>query len=123
VFRYQGGVLEGMDTASLSEESVVEAVEGVHLAQLATGEGMSVQHFDFEVGADVPEHDHEHEQAGFIYAGVLTFLIEGEEVVCEPGDSYVIPSNTTHGAENRGEDPVRGVDVFSPPRPNPDWQG
>ena len=111
-----------MESVSLSDEQVVEAVEGVHLAQLATGDRMSIQHFDFEVDAAVPEHDHEHEQSGFIYAGVLTFLIDGEEVVCGPGDSYVIPGDTPHGAENRGDNPVRGIDVFSPPRPNPDWQ-
>jgi quercetin dioxygenase-like cupin family protein len=111
-----------MEPVSLSDEDAVEAVDGVHLAQLASGDRMSVQHYDFEPGATVPEHDHEHEQSGFVYNGVLTLLINGEEVVCGPGDSYVIPGDTPHSAENRGEDPVRGIDVFSPPRPNPNWE-
>ena len=110
-----------MEPVSLSDKDAVEAVDGIHLAQLASGDRMSVQHYDFEPGATVPEHDHEHEQLGFVYNGVLTLLINGEEVVCGPGDSYVIPGDTPHSAENRGEDPVRGIDVFSPPRPNPDW--
>lgn len=108
-----------MERASLTETT--EAVENVHLAQLAAGEEMSVQHFEFEPGASVPSHDHPHEQSGFVYEGELTFLLEDGEEVVEAGDSYVIAGDEVHGAENRGEAVVRGVDVFSPPRPNPDW--
>lgn len=108
-----------MERASLTETT--EAVENVHLAQLAAGERMSVQHFEFEPGASVPIHDHHHEQSGFVYEGELTFLLEDGEVVVGAGDSYVLDAEEVHGAENRGETAVRGVDVFSPPRPNPDW--
>ncbi|WP_435065616.1 cupin domain-containing protein [Halobaculum sp. EA56] len=100
-----------------------EAVDGVHLAQLAAGEEMSVQHFAIEPGAEVPAHDHPHEQAGFITRGELTFVLaDGEEVVCAAGDSYVLAGEEVHGAENRGDERVEGIDVFSPPRPNPDWE-
>ena len=108
-----------MERVSLSETT--EAVENVHLAQLAAGEGMSVQHFEFEPGATVPKHDHHHEQTGFVYEGELTFLVEDGEVVVGAGESYVIAGEELHGAENRGETVVRGVDIFSPPRTNPDW--
>jgi quercetin dioxygenase-like cupin family protein len=100
-----------------------EAVEGVHLAQLAAGDELSVQHFSIEPGAEVPAHSHPHEQAGYITAGALTFVLaDGEEVVCEAGDSYVLAGEEVHGAENRGDERVDGVDIFSPPRTNPDWQ-
>ncbi|WP_435197118.1 cupin domain-containing protein [Natronomonas sp. EA1] len=102
-------------------ESETEAVDNVHLAQLATGEEMSVQHFRIEPGATVPRHDHHHEQSGFIYEGELTFLLEDGEVTVGPGDSYVLAAWEVHGAENRGDIPVKGVDIFAPPRPNPDW--
>lgn len=109
-----------MERVPLAETT--EAVESVHLAQLAAGEEMSVQHFEFEPGATVPSHDHHHEQTGFVYEGELTFLLEdGEEAVVSAGESYVLAGGEIHGAENRGEEVVRGVDVFSPPRPNPDW--
>jgi len=110
-----------MQTVDLSERDVVEAVDGVDLAQLAAGEQMSVQHFHVEPGAVVPEHDHPHEQAGFIYNGALTFLVDGEEFVVGTDESYVIPGGEPHGAINRGDDPVDGVDIFAPPRLNPDW--
>ena len=108
-----------MEHAALGAET--EAVEQVHLAQLAAGEEMSVQHFRIEPGATVPEHDHHHEQAGFVYEGELTFLLDDGEVTVGAGESYVLAGHEVHGAENRGDAPVRGVDIFSPPRPDPDW--
>lgn len=109
-----------MERVPLTTET--EAVEGVHLALLAGTEGMNVQHFRIEPGAVVPEHSHDNEQTGFVYEGELTFLVEGEEVVAGPGDSYAIPADEPHAAENRGDAPVRGVDVFAPPRQDPDWR-
>lgn len=109
-----------MDRVPLAETT--EAIEKVHLAQLATGEETSVQHFEIEPGAVVPMHDHHHEQAGFVYEGELTFRSEdGTETIVGAGDSFVLVGGEPHAAENRGEDVVRGVDIFSPPRPNPDW--
>ena len=100
----------------------VEAVPGVELSTLASGSEMSVQHFTIEPGAEVPAHSHPHEQSGFITAGALTFLLaDGEEVTCEAGDSYVLAGGETHGVHNRGDVPVEGIDVFSPPRTDPDW--
>lgn len=111
-----------MDRVPLDAATEVEAIDDVHLAQLAAGENTSVQHFRIEPGAVVPEHDHHHEQTGFVYRGELTFLLEGgEEVAVGAGESFVLAGDEVHGAENRGEVPVEGVDVFSPPRTDPDW--
>ena len=111
-----------MERVSVDDVDASEAAEGVHLALLAGHEEMNVQHFEIEPGASVDEHSHPHEQTGFIYEGELTFLTDGEEIACGPGDSYAIPGEQPHGAENRGEETVRGVDIFSPPRENPSWQ-
>ncbi|MFC7201459.1 cupin domain-containing protein [Halospeciosus flavus] len=115
-----------MQTVDLSAQDVVEAVDGVYLAQLAVGEQMSVQHFHIQPDAEVPTHEHPHEQTGFIYEGELTFLVgeEGEETehVVTAGESYTIPGDEPHAARNLGDDPVRGVDIFAPPRENPAWQ-
>ena len=100
----------------------VEAVPGVHLSVLATGERMNVQHFTVDPGATVPEHSHHHEQAGFVYEGTLTFVLaDGSEVAVAAGDSYDLAGEEVHAAANRGDVPARGVDVFSPPRTDPDW--
>ncbi|AHF98551.1 cupin [Halostagnicola larsenii XH-48] len=111
-----------MERVSLSAVEGTEAADGVSLALLAGSESMNVQHFEIDAGATIEKHSHPHEQTGFIYEGELTFVLEGEEVVCGPGDSYAIPGEQPHAATNRGDEPVRGVDIFSPPRENPSWQ-
>jgi quercetin dioxygenase-like cupin family protein len=111
-----------METVDLADRDVVEAVDGVYLAQLAAGERMSVQHFAIEPGAEVPDHDHHHEQTGFVYEGELTFLVDGDEHAVGAGESFSIPGGETHAARNDGDELVRGIDVFSPVRENPDWR-
>ena len=110
-----------MEVIGTDERDATEAIDGVHLAVLAGGDEMNVQHFEIESGATVPAHSHPHEQAGYPVAGTLTFVLDDEERELGPGDSYVIPDGESHAAENRGNEVVRGIDVFSPPRKNPDW--
>ncbi|TKX80658.1 cupin domain-containing protein [Halorubrum sp. SD626R] len=111
-----------MDIVPDADVEAVEAVDGVFLTQGAVGEDASVQHFVIEPGASVPEHDHPHEQVGAIIEGALTFLVDGEELVVEAGDTYAIPGGEPHAARNDGDETVVGYDIFSPPRANPDWK-
>ncbi|MFC4988919.1 MULTISPECIES: cupin domain-containing protein [Saliphagus] len=111
-----------MERVSIHDTETTEVAEGVELALLAGTDSMTVQHFEIEPGARVDKHSHPNEQTGMIYEGELVFLSEGEEVVCGPGDSYGIPGDEPHAAENRGEETVRGFDIFDPPRENPSWQ-
>ncbi|WP_411966939.1 cupin domain-containing protein [Haloferax sp. YSSS75] len=112
-----------MDRISIDDVEPAEAADDVYLALLAGGDEMNVQHFRIEPGASVPVHDHPHEQVGYIVAGELTFVVgdDGEEIVVGPGDSYSLAGGESHGAENRGDETVVGIDVFSPPRDNPPW--
>jgi quercetin dioxygenase-like cupin family protein len=112
-----------MEHVSADAQPTVEAVEGVHLTQLAVGERTSVQAFRMDPGSVVERHHHPHEQAGYLYGGELTFtLADGTERVVGAGESFVFTSDEPHAAENRGDEPVLGVDVFAPPRPDPDWK-
>ena len=47
---------------------------------------------------------------------------DGSELVVRGGDSYVIPGGESHGVYNDGDEPAVGIDVFSPPRTDPDWK-
>ncbi|MFC7019462.1 MULTISPECIES: cupin domain-containing protein [Haloarcula] len=111
-----------MEEVPQAATETVEVVDGVHLTEMAAGERMSVQHFHFESGAVIPEHSHDHEQVGFVVRGTFTFVADGEEYVIGPGDSYVVSGGEPHRAENRTDEPVTGIDVFSPPRVDVDWQ-
>ena len=110
-----------MERVRSDEERTVEAMDGVFLTQLAVGDRMSIQHLRMEPGARIPEHDHPHEQVGFVYRGEQTFLLDGEVLTVGPGESYAIPGEEPHAVENRGEDVLEAIDIFSPPRPNPSW--
>lgn len=111
-----------MEHVPTDSRETVEAIDGVQLTQLAVGERMSVQHFRIEPGATVPQHEHHHEQAGFLYGGALTFVLaDGTEHDIVAGDSYELAGGEAHAAENRGDTDTLGIDVFSPPRANPDW--
>lgn len=110
-----------MDRVRAAETEAAEPVEDVFLKPLATGEQTSLRQFEIEPGATVPEHSHHHEQTGFVYQGELTFRVDGEETVVGPGDAFSIPGGEPHSVENEGDATVRGVDVFSPPRTDPDW--
>lgn len=111
-----------MDTKTLSATKATEVMEGVFLTQLAAGERMSIQHYHIEPGAVVPEHDHHHEQVGFLYEGSLTFVVDGEEIVVSTGESFALESGEPHEVVNRGDDAAKGIDIFSPPRLNPPWE-
>jgi quercetin dioxygenase-like cupin family protein len=110
-----------MERLSHAASETVEVVDGVHLTQLAVGEEMSVQHFHVEPGAAIPEHSHHQEQVGYVLDGRLVFTVDGEEIDVSDGDSYHIPGDEPHAAENRNDEPAAGIDVFSPPRADPDW--
>jgi len=110
-----------MQVEAHSAHETVEVVDGVYLTQMAVGERMSIQHVHMEPGALVPEHSHEHEQVGYITSGSGVFVVDGEEFPVGPGDSYHLPSDEPHSLENTGDEPLDGIDVFGPPRSNPDW--
>lgn len=110
-----------MEVTSHAASETVEAVEGVYLTQLAVGERMSMQYFHVEPDAIVPEHSHHHEQVGYITAGSGVFVAADEEYHVSPGDSYVLDSEEPHSLENTGDESLEGIDVFAPPRANPDW--
>lgn len=58
-----------MDVLPDADVEAVEAVDGVFLTQGAAGDETSIQRFVIDPGAEVPEHDHPHEQVGVITEG------------------------------------------------------
>ncbi len=110
-----------MEHVRLSEQEKAEPVDNVYLAALSAGEKTSMQAFEVEPGAVVPEHEHPHEQTGFVYEGELTLRCDGETTILREGDSFTIPGGEPHGVENHSDSIARGIDIFSPPRTDPDW--
>lgn len=109
------------EIVKFEEETPREVEDGFEVVQIGHNDFMSIQHFHFEPGGSVPEHDHPHQQIGFVYNGHLTFYVNGEEYEIGPGDTYIVESHEPHYGVNNGDEPVDGVDIFSPPRGDASW--
>ncbi|AGB37051.1 cupin domain-containing protein [Natronococcus occultus] len=110
-----------MEKANSEEAGFEEVSDGVYLADLAIGERASVKLWRIDPGAELPVHEHDNEQIGYMLEGRLVATAGGEEVTLAPGDCYRFPSRERHGAENRSSEPAIGIGVLAPPRKRPDW--
>lgn len=87
---------------------------GIQMKTLVHGEKTLMTEFRLSRDAVLPRHGHPYEQTGYLVSGRLKLHIGSDTVVCEPGDSWCIPSNVEHGADVL--DDAVAVEVFSPVR-------
>ncbi len=92
----------------------VEQIRGGFRRTLGDGKQMMLIEWTFEPGTLVPQHQHPHEQSGYVVSGEMFFTVEGAERKVPAGMGYLIPSNVPHGA--RFEQRTVLIDIFSPPR-------
>jgi quercetin dioxygenase-like cupin family protein len=97
-----------------AESPQIEQLKGVHRRTMATTEHMMVCEFFLEREALIPEHQHPHDQVGYVIYGKIEFVVAGTVRVCQPGDTYQIPGGVLHSARALVDTLV--VEVFSPPR-------
>lgn len=98
---------------NLREIPSKEIMPGYH-GKLVHGDHMSWAFWTVEKGAEVPVHQHHHEQIMHVVEGNFEFNVQGETKVYRPGDVVVIPSNTPHGG--KALTACKLMDVFSPVR-------
>ncbi len=91
-----------------------EVAPGVRLRILA-GAKLMLSIVDFDDEAVVPTHHHVHEQAGAVLSGTVEMWIGDERRLLGPGDAYLVPSGTPHGARAVGGR-ARVLDAFHPLR-------
>jgi quercetin dioxygenase-like cupin family protein len=99
---------------TLSELPTFSGFPGIQMQALA-GAKVMVNRVAIAPGNVVPEHQHPHEQAGYVLEGHLRLTVEGEAWELRPGDAYVLPGGTPHGAV-AGPEGCVVLDVFAPPR-------
>jgi quercetin dioxygenase-like cupin family protein len=87
---------------------------GVDFRTLAFGERTHLTEFHLARGSVIPEHQHPHEQTGYLVSGRMTFVIAGETFDARPGDAWNIPGGVNHGVDVLEDCVV--VEVFSPVR-------
>ena len=86
------------------------------LSAIIHGEQLMLSFLELSPGCEIPEHSHPHEQAGLVLSGSLRFRIGYEERVAGPGDAFIIPGNVVHWGIVEGDEVVKVLDIFSPPR-------
>jgi quercetin dioxygenase-like cupin family protein len=79
------------------------------------GEGAMLNLIEFEPGAVVPLHSHEHEQLGIVLRGEQVLVIDGVEHRLGPFGAYAIPGGIEHSA-HCGPEGALVLDVFQPVR-------
>ena len=79
------------------------------------GEGAMLNLIEFEPGATVPLHSHEHEQLGIVLQGMQALVVDGVPHEMGPMDGYVLPGGVEHSAYC-GPHGALVLDVFRPVR-------
>jgi unsaturated pyranuronate lyase len=92
----------------------VTLLEGIS-ARFVTGSRIMFSFVRLAPGAVMPDHNHPHEQLGYVVDGSLVLNLAGDERTLQPGDAYAIPGGVTHRAVG-GPNGCLVLDAFNPPR-------
>jgi mannose-6-phosphate isomerase-like protein (cupin superfamily) len=66
-------------------------------------------------GRELEAHVHaDEDDAFYIVAGEMTFLLADGEVAAPPGTFVLVPPGVEHGFRNDGEQPVRMLNIHAP---------
>jgi unsaturated pyranuronate lyase len=88
------------------------------------GEGAMLNLIEFEPGATVPLHEHEHEQLGIVLRGMQALVVDGVPHELGPMEGYVLPGGVPHSAYC-GPEGATVLDIFRPVREDyrERWEG
>lgn len=103
-----------MGFIDINRHQPLEPAPGVRM-RTPHGENLMLSLVEMDEGAEVPLHDHPHEQGGTVVRGTMELTIGDETRLLTAGAMYLIPGNVPHRARAVGG-PVVALDVFSPIR-------
>ena len=102
-----------MFTCSTSD-GCKDVFDKIQMKTLVYGEKTLMVEFHLAKGADLPAHQHPHEQTGYLVSGRIDLTIDSIVHEVRPGDSWCIPGEAAHAAVAY-EDSV-ALEVFAPVR-------
>ena len=94
--------------------SPIKALEGIYRKTLTYNKDVMLCIFKLEKDAEIPLHNHEAHQIGYVNKGKIKFITETDAFIVEEGDSYVFDSWEKHGAKILETSEI--IEVFSPTR-------
>ena len=81
---------------------------------LASGKNVSMRLWEGETaGGHKGETSRDYETVGYVIAGRAELLLEGQKVILEPGDSWVVPKGARHSYHI--QEPFTAVEATYPP--------
>lgn len=81
---------------------------------LATGKSVSMRLWEKEEpGEPKPEEKRDYETVGYVVKGKAELHLEGQKVLLEPGDSWLVPKDASHTYEI--QETFTAVEATSPP--------
>lgn len=93
---------------------VKELLPGVKVRTFWEDELMLVV-VELDSGAEIPIHQHPHQQAGMVIEGQMKLTIAEEKKIVKKGDIYFIPGGVDHSVKV-GPDSTKVLDIFHPVR-------
>ncbi len=93
----------------------VKQLEGIYRKTLSFNGSVMLCQFDLRKNSEIPMHEHEAHQIGYVIKGKIKFITETRgEFIAQKGDSYVFDSLEKHGAIILKDAEV--IEVFHPSR-------
>ena len=92
----------------------INPLSGIFRKTLCYNDDVMLCLFTLEKDAEIPLHDHEAHQIGYVIKGKIKFFTETREFIANEGDSYVFDSFEKHGAKII--DKAEVIEVFNPTR-------
>lgn len=78
------------------------------------GDNVTCAYWDIQANAELPQHQHPHEQIVNMLQGEFELTVDGVPLHLKPGDVVVLPGNVPHAG--RAITDCRILDVFHPIR-------
>jgi quercetin dioxygenase-like cupin family protein len=99
-----------MKISNIPSKEIIKGFNG----RFVHRDSFTIGYWEVEKGSILPEHAHIHEQVTQITKGKMEMTIDGKTVICEPGQTFVIPSNVVHSGKALTYCEI--TDVFCPVR-------
>jgi len=76
------------------------------------GQGHVVDVLEVDLGEEIPSHSHSNQDIHWqVTSGNGEMTVDGDVIDAHPGVSTYIPADTAHAVENKGEEPLRIVQI------------
>lgn len=92
----------------------VKMLNGIYRRTMCFNDDIMLCHFILDKNSEIPIHQHEEHQVGYLIKGKIRFITDEGEFIAQGGDSYIFQSNEKHGAIILEDSEV--IDVFNPSR-------